>query len=78
MTSIDTNFNNSTGVYTTTLQVGKRQIKGSWTAEAAEDMKVLHGVDLEKELVEAMGRKIMGKKFGIYKEVHGRKYFDFN
>lgn len=73
MNSGNTEFNQDTKTFTKTLQVGKRQLKGSWTLEAAEDMKLLHGIDLEDELV-----KMKREMAGIYGEVYDREDFQFD
>jgi len=78
LTSDNTAFDSSTGTFTRTLQVGKRQFKGQWTLEAAKDMKVLHGIDIEKEIVDLMKREIAREMTGIYKEVYGRDDFQFD
>ena len=74
LTSDNTSFDSSTGTFTRTLQVGKRQFKSQWTLEAAKDMKVLHGIDIVKEIVGDITRE----KTGIYKEVYGRDDFQFD
>ena len=78
MTSDNTSFDSSTGTFTRTLQVGKRQFKSQWTLEAAKDMKVLHGIDIVKEIVDLTKRDITREKTGIYKEVYGRDDFQFD
>lgn len=78
MNSGNTEFNQDTKTFTKTLQVGKRQLKGSWTLGAAEDMKALHGVDLEDELVKMIGKQIQREMAGIYGEVYDREDFQFD
>lgn len=78
MNSGNTEFNPETETFTKTFQVGRRQLKGSWTLEAAEDMKALHGVDLEKELVHLIGIEMQREMAGIYREVYDREDFQFD
>lgn len=69
-----TQKNNEDGTMTTTLEVGGKKMKAKWTLEAAEDMRVLHGVDLEHELVNMMAKELgLERKYG---SLYGKKDFE--
>ena len=48
-------------IKTDAVQARERKLKTQWTLEAAEDLKVLHNVDPEKELVNLMASKILAE-----------------
>ena len=48
-------------IKTDAVQATERKLKTQWTLEAAEDLKVLHNVDPEKELVNLMAAEILAE-----------------
>lgn len=46
-------------IKTDAVQARQRKLKTQWTLEASEDLKVLHNVDAEKELVNLMASEIL-------------------
>ena len=48
----------------------ERKLTAKWSVEMEEDLEILHGVDMEKELVEMMGKEIIKD---IKKEIKSAK-----